>query len=117
MTAGKYDITIEQGATFYKVLTWTDSTGSAIDLSGYTARMHIRQKVTDVSPILNLTTENSRITLGGSAGTITLLVAAIDTAVLSPQITGYYDLEVVSGTGVVTRLVEGRIFISPEITR
>jgi hypothetical protein len=116
MSAGKKDFIIEQGATFSKVLTWKDSAGAAINLTGYTARMHVRTDIDAATPFLQLTTENSRIALGGVAGTITLTISATDTAAIT-NTSGVYDLELVSGAGVVTRLLEGNIIITKEVTR
>lgn len=114
--AAKYDITCDQGSTFSRVLTWKDSNGDPINLTGYTARMQLRVESTSTAAALSLTTENGRIALGGSAGTITLTIAAADTASLAsgPYV---YDLEVVSGAGVVTRLVMGGFLNRPEVTR
>ena len=39
MTAAKYDIQIEQGATFRRVLRWEQSDGTPVDLTGATAKM------------------------------------------------------------------------------
>ena len=116
MTAGNYSLTIEQGATLSRVLTYKDSAGSSINLTGFTARMSLRTDIEDSSAILSLTTENGRIALGGGAGTITLTVSASDTAALTAG-NGVYDLEIVSSGGVVTRLIEGSYTISREVTR
>ena len=116
MSAGKHDFIIEQGATFSKVLTWKDSTGTPINLTGYSARMQVRSSVEAASTIIELTTVNSRITLGGVAGTITLNISAADTTALTAE-SGVYDLELVSGANVVTRLLEGNVIISKEVTR
>ena len=43
MSAGAYDITCEQGATFSRTLTVKDSSGAVRDLSTYTARMQVRR--------------------------------------------------------------------------
>ena len=52
MAAGRYNFTIEQGATFTRIFKYKDATGSAIDLSEATAiRMHIRKNIDDNSPI------------------------------------------------------------------
>jgi hypothetical protein len=67
--------------------------------------------------VLTLTTENAGITLGGAAGTITLSATATVTAALTAPFSGVYDLELVSGGGVVTRLLEGVATVSPEVTR
>jgi tRNA threonylcarbamoyladenosine modification (KEOPS) complex Pcc1 subunit len=117
MSAGLYTLTIEQGATLSLVLTYRDSSANLVNLTGYTARMALRSTFDATSTILSLTTENSRISLGGSAGTITLTVAAADTAALTAPQSGVYDLELVSGSAVVTRLIQGTFNVTPEATR
>jgi hypothetical protein len=125
MTAGVKDFTIEQGSAFSRVLTWKDENEAAINLTGYTARMYIKEKYSDTDSLLQLTTANSRITLGGAAGTITLSVLAADTATLEAnaqvnKITGdkyVYDLELISAGGAVTRLLHGNIIVTDEVTK
>jgi hypothetical protein len=112
-----YNLEINQGATLALVATWKDSAGTAVNLTGYTARLNVRETYSSSSAILTLTTENSGITLGGSAGTITLSASATTTAALTAPFSGVYDLELVSGGGVVTRLLEGVATVSPEVTR
>lgn len=114
--AAKYDIICDQGATFNRVLTWQDSNGDPINLTGYTAKMQIRPEASSSTTTLSLTTENSRISLGGAAGTITLTIAAADTAAVTAG-QYVYDLELVSGAGTVTRLVMGSFLNRPEVTR
>lgn len=115
MPAGNYNITAEQGATFTRVLTWTDSANAPINLTGYTARMQVRTDYASDSTVLSLTTENNAITLGGSAGTITLSISASSMTSIPVGIF-VYDLELVSGT-LVVRLVEGTFSVKPEVTR
>jgi len=114
--AANYDIVCDQGATFSRVMTWQDSAATPTDLTGYTARMQVRATADSSTVLLSLTTENSRITLGGTAGTITLLVSATDTAAV---VAGeyVYDLEIVSGAGTVTRLLQGCFTVDAEVTR
>ena len=116
MTAGTYTITIEQGATFSLPITWKDQLGNAVNLTGYTARLQVREEVESATPFLTLTTENGGIALGGAAGTITLTVTATATAALTAS-KGVYDLELISGGGVITRLLEGLVVIKKEVTR
>jgi hypothetical protein len=99
---GTLNFSIYVGATFHLVLTWTAS-GVPVGLSGYTAALTIRDGQ-DV--VITLTTANGRIVLGGAAGTVTLTVAAEDTASLAPG-TADYDLLLTSPGGVVTPLVAG----------
>lgn len=114
--AAKYDIVMDQGATFSRAITWQDSQAVPVNLTGYTARMQVRDEVDSASAALSLTTENSRISLGGTAGTITLLVSATDTAAVAAG-EYVYDLELVSGSGTVTRLIQGCFTVDAEVTR
>lgn len=115
--AGTLHITIEQGATFNPVLTWKDQAGALIDLTGYTARMQVRPTVDDTgTPLLDLDTTNGKIVLGGTAGTITFAVPAVDTAALVFD-EAVYDLELIDGAGEVTRLLKGDVYLSPEVTK
>lgn len=116
MAAADYDLLIEQGATLSQSFVWTDSSGAAINLIGYTARMQVRSSVTSATTLLELTTENGGITITGGSGTVTLTQTATQTAAYTWR-QGVYDLELVSGGGVVTRLVQGSVTVSPEVTR
>ena len=114
---GRYDMTIWQGATFQRVFTWRVGTPAAnVNLTGYTARMQLRTAANAATPVLEATTENGRITLGGAAGTITLNLPATVTVAL-PANQYAYDLELVSGSGQVTRLIEGFTTVDAEVTR
>lgn len=115
MTAGNYNITAEQGASFRRVLTWRDAANALIDLTGYTARMQVRSDYFSDDITISLTTENGRITLGGSAGTISLYISASDMAALVAD-AYVYDLELVNGAEI-TRLVQGTFMINAEVTR
>ncbi|MGH9892810.1 MAG: hypothetical protein ACREA0_12630 [bacterium] len=86
------------------------------DLAGYTARMHIRATQSAATTLIELTTANSRIALDNVLKTITLTISATDTAAIT-WTAGVYDLEMVSAGGVVTRLLEGSVSISEEVTR
>lgn len=115
--SGKYNITIEQGATWSQSFQYKDSSGVAIPLTGYTARMQCRATKESASTVINLTTENGGITITPATGTVVCTLSATATAALTAGELGLYDLEIVSTGGVVTRLIEGRITVSREITR
>lgn len=116
MIPGDYDLTIYGGATFTRRVVWKDSLGAIVDLTGYTARMQIRQSVRNPAVLVELTTENGGITLGGAAGTVDLLLTSTETAALTAR-AGVYDLELIDSEGIVTRLLQGAVEISPEVTR
>lgn len=56
------------------------------------------------------------ITLGGSAGTIVINITAAQTTALTAG-NYVYDLELTSGGGFVTRILEGKFVITPEVTQ
>ena len=87
-----------------------------VDLTGYTARLQVRETLAATTTLVSLTTENGGITLGGTAGTIELLIAPADTDDLTAT-RAVYDLEVISAAGKVTAILEGSIVLGMEVTR
>ena len=117
MSAGYHHFIIEQGATFGQTLTLKDSSDTLINLTGYTsAEMDLRETPESSSEVITLTTANNRITLGGSAGTVTLTISAADTANLTAG-DGVFDLEIVDGSSRVYRILEGTYTIRRNISR
>jgi hypothetical protein len=115
------DICLFQGATFDQTLFYeTGNPPSPVDLSGYGAKMQIRSKPESKAVILELSTQagNNRITLnyGSQNGAIRLFISATDTANLSVCEKAVYDLELYLGS-VTTRILQGNVIISPEVTR
>lgn len=119
MTPGSHDFTIYQGSKLVKVFAWTVGTAPpvAVDLTGYTARMQARATVAAGSPEFDLTV-GSGLTMGGALGTITVTISATVTAALTvPSMV--WDLELMPA-GVAAdafRFIEGKITLSPEVTR
>jgi hypothetical protein len=115
MAAGIYNFICEQGATFTRVINATDGAGDPIDLTGYTARMQVRRDMDATAALIELTTENGRISLGGETGEITLTIDADDTSDIPRP--GVYDLELESDSGTVIRLLKGAFYLDSEVTR
>ena len=86
------------------------------DYTGCTARMQLREDVDSSAVLWEMTTDNGRIALGGTAGTVDLLVDASTTAAIA-WTGGVFDLEIVHPSGEVTRLAQGSCCVSPEVTR
>ena len=107
---------IYQGATFRKRLRWLNPDRTPIDITGCTARMQVREEVESTAALLELTTENGRIALGGTAGTVDMLVDADTTAAITWS-GGGFDLEIMHPGGGVKRLAPGSLCVSPEVTR
>lgn len=114
MTPAIYDLECPQGTTFTRLLTIKND-GVPMNLSGYTARMQVRLNYDSNDTIVSLT-PGSGITLSASAGQITLGISASATAAFSPK-SYVYDLEIESGGGDVSRLMQGTFVVSPEVTR
>lgn len=131
MIAGIYNLTIEQGSTFARLISVeqpdlaTDPTGQTFEnfnLAGFTARMHIRRTIDTATPIIILTTENGRIVvnpnIAGNAtknNEISLSITAADTATITTS--GVYDLEIVSAGGTVSKVIRGDVTLIPEVTK
>ena len=126
MAAGNYSFTIEQGATTNINVVWKDSNGDYVNLTGYSARMDIRPSVGSSETYLELTStldgDGTGLNLNGSdgvtpltSGSIGIYISAAKTATLDFN-EAVYDLEL-EKSGEVTRLIQGRIQLSKEVTR
>ena len=111
MAAGKYNFTLEQGATFSREITVQDS-GSAMNLTGYTPRMQMRSTHDSASIGLTFTASVSN----AAQGKIQLTATASATSAVEEGMY-VYDLEIESGSSGVTRLLEGQVTVTPEVTR
>lgn len=114
------DISLEilQGSSFPYTLVYTDDSSPPvpIDLTGVTARMHIRESVDAEEILCELTTENNKIVIDGPLGSILLTIEAAETETFQ-WAAGVYDLELVWPNGFVMRLCQGSVSVSPEVTR
>ena len=138
MAAGKYSFTIEQGTTVDFDIQWTDSGSNKIDLSGYEAAMNI--KLTHAgNPVLTATSSmgDDYSLVRTKSGSMFLSVSGsgnCDTPTASGSLGVYfgyanttsetltaneyvYDIELTDTvTEKRTRLVEGIVYISKQVT-
>jgi hypothetical protein len=87
-----------------------------VNLSAYIGRMSVRSSVNSDTELLSLTSGAGDIVIDDVAKTITIVISAAVTAAITWR-KGVYDLELESGSGVVTRLLEGSVTVSREVTR
>lgn len=126
MAAGKLSFIIEQGSTLDLELQYSDATGNAIDLSGWAGRMMLRPtKDSDIVYIAlssSLQSDGTGLNFSGSngvtspmSGSIGLFISAASSSALNFD-KAVYDLEIYSSS-YVTRILEGEIKLSREVTR
>jgi hypothetical protein len=125
MAAGRYNIVIEQGATYQIELQYKDSNNTPINLSGYSGRMQIRPSIGSPTSYLYLSSslnpDGTGLNFSGSNGTtspasgsIGIFISATTSSLLTFT-NGVYDLEIQSGS-IVTRLLQGNVQLSKEVT-
>ena len=120
MTAGRYDIYIEQGSKKTIVIEFLNSDNTPINLTGFKFRMQMRPYVT--SPVVQdeLTDDNGRILVEPEIGRIGLdypsAVTSAYTFVGKNGCSSVYDLEWFE-SGEAKRKLEGNVTISPEVTK
>lgn len=86
-----------------------------VNLTGYTAALQLRSLPSDPTAVLSLTTA-SGITITALTGQIDIHATAAQTTNIDEG-TYYYDLEITSVGGIVTRIAQGQVVVSAEVTR
>lgn len=126
MAAGRYSFVIEQGATLDFELQYKDENGVPIGLNYWYGRMQLRPTITSSTVLLTLSSslqpDGTGLNFSGSngvtsldSGSIGIFISAATSSLLDFD-QAYYDLEIYSGS-YVTRLLEGQIKLSKEVTR
>lgn len=117
MTTFINNIKIDQGATYNETVTWKSGKPSVpVDLTGCTAKMQVRLKLDTPTTLLELTTENGGIVLGGIMGTITRYISDENTSLITWK-TGVYDLKIMYPDGTTVRKISGTVTVSMGVTR
>jgi hypothetical protein len=94
-----------------------------VDMTSYTARLYIKNKIADTTSVLQLTTENGGITIDNVLKTITLNITSTQSAALA--VGSYvYGMEMVIATlisgvagEIVTPLIDGVFIVSAEVVK
>ncbi len=114
MNTNAWSPNLTAGETFRRRLTWRTGTPlTPVDLTGYTARIQVRDRATGEVAI-ELSTENGRITLD-DAGHIDLYVDELDTADI-PAGRYRFDLRLDNGTDVVYLLDGSSLRVREAVT-
>jgi hypothetical protein len=107
--ATKVNLVVDQGATFQTSVTFNDENGNTINFSTYSGVAQMRKHYTSS----NSTSFSVNMT---SNGVITLGLTANQTANLTAG-RYVYDLEVTDASNQISRLIEGIVTVTPNVTR
>mgnify|MGYP000449878673 CR=1 FL=1 len=110
MSAGTYNFILEQGATFNRILTLKEN-NAVMDLTGYSVASKMRSTHDSSTVVGTFTCTIS----DASGGKITMNMTATTTAAIEEGMY-VYDIEITSSAGTVTRLMEGSVTVTPEVT-
>ena len=104
------NLTIDQDADFTQTLTVKDSTGTVVDISGQTVTSKLRK-----THLSSTATAFTTAIVSGTDGTCSITLTDTVTSGLTE---GRYvwDLTTTSG-GLITRRIEGRVTVTPSVTR
>ena len=106
----KANLIIDQGSTYSTILNLTDNDDAVIDLTGYSGSAQIRKHYTSSA------NTPFAVSISSLDGTVMLSLTANQTANL---VAGryVYDVELTNAGGVVSRVVEGIVTVTPQVTR
>jgi len=108
--ATKANIVIDQGTTYTTDLNLTDENGDPLVLSGYSANSQIRKHYTSTNSVA------FSVAVNATAGVITLSLSANQTANMTSG-RYVYDVELTDASNSVSRIVEGIVTVTPQVTR
>ncbi len=118
MASNVYNFEMNQGSDYTFPLRLQDSTGTAIQLGGYSARMQVRRTAGACALVDELasTGDEPRISIEAEEGRMTLRFPNSITEKY-PVASLVYDVEIKSQSGEITRILQGTISVSAEVTR
>ena len=114
MPAANYNFTLEQGVPLSKTILLKNGDNSVKDLTGFTAKMQLRQYPSHPDILLELSTTNSKLNINTVTGGVTMLFSLDDAASLTFSEVNY-DLFLYNGSNTF-RAIEGKITVKEVIT-
>ena len=114
--ADTFSVDIDTGNQRYKAGTGSFEWHQPKALAGWSARMQIRDDINDDTPLVSLTSAAGDISISQQDARITFTIATAVTEGLD-FVEGVYDLELVDPSDEATRVLEGTVTLSKEVTR
>jgi hypothetical protein len=113
--AAQKNFEVDQNTTFEFSVEYKDSNNNAIDLTGATAKMQVRDVAGGTKLAFTLTSPNSGITITGHLGKINVKMTPAQTnKMFYPK--SSYDLMITDSNGTKTKLLEGFMTLSRSVT-
>jgi DUF4097 and DUF4098 domain-containing protein YvlB len=106
----KANIQIDQGTTYSTNIDVTDDNGDPVDLTGYSGAAQLRKHYTSTNA------HSFTVAIANASGVVTLSMTANVTANIAAG-RYVYDCELTDGDGTVSRLIEGIVTVTPQVTR
>jgi hypothetical protein len=106
----KANLLIDQGTDFSTDIDVLDDANEPVNLAGYSGAAQMRKHYT------SSTSTAFTVAINASGGTVTLSMNATTSANVAPG-RYVYDCELTSSSNVVSRLVEGIVTVTPQVTR
>ena len=111
MDLANHPLTCKQGSKFEFFFTWKiqnpeTKVWEPVDLTGFKARLTVQVDGNAAEPMVEMTTENGCITLGGTAGTVSCKLASAATSEL-PLGVWEYDFDIIDPSLEPDRMLEG----------
>ena len=107
--AQKLNLVIDQGTTYTTSFIVNGDNGAPLDISNYTINSQIRKTYTSSTYV-------AFGTAGSNAGVITLTLSSNVTNSLAAG-RYVYDVEMVTPANVTSRVIEGIVTVTPQVTR
>jgi uncharacterized protein YndB with AHSA1/START domain len=113
--AGQKNFEVDQNATFSFVVEYKDEDGNAIDLTGASAKMQVRDVKGGTKLAVTLTSPSGGIVIAGSLGKLTVTLTPTQTNKLFyPK--SVYDIMVVDSNANKIKLLEGFMTLNRSVT-
>ena len=113
--AGQKNFEVDQNATFSFVVEYKDDNGNAIDLTGASAKMQVRDTKGGAKLAVTLTSPSGGIVIDPVNGKLTIKMTPTQTNKLFyPK--SSYDLMVVDSNGNKIKLLEGFMTLNRSVT-
>ncbi len=113
--AGQKNFEVDQNATFSFIVEYKDEDDNAIDLSGASAKMQVRDTKGGSKLAVTLTSPSGGITIDGPNGRLTVKMTPTQTSkIFYPK--SSYDVMVVDSNGNKIKLLEGFMTLNRSVT-